>query len=177
MSIIGWLWALLQEILRSRMRDTFRIPHRERGTSEPHRTCQGSISFSLVKDVYKAMLTQKEGKLPKHYHTPRRMRPRTLGTGPNDYQECNEEEWWSWAQPMWVCSVAQSCPTLCDPTDCSRPGSSVHGVFQARMLKWVAISSCRGYSSPRDWKCVSCVSCTDRWILYNFETGNPGSAY
>ena len=64
MSIIGWLQALLQEILRPRMRDTFRIPHRERGTSEPHRTFQGSIYFSLVKDVYKAMLTQKEGKTP-----------------------------------------------------------------------------------------------------------------
>ena len=37
-----------------------------------------------------------------------------------------------------LCSVAQSCPTLCDPTDCSPPGSSVHGIFQAKMLKWVA---------------------------------------
>ena len=36
--------------------------------------------------------------------------------------------------------VAQSCPTLCDPLDCSLPGSSVHGIFQARVLEWVAIS-------------------------------------
>ena len=36
--------------------------------------------------------------------------------------------------------VAQSCPTLCDPMDCSPPGSSVHGIFQARILEWVAIS-------------------------------------
>ena len=36
--------------------------------------------------------------------------------------------------------VAQSCPTLCDPTDCSPPGSSVHGILQARILEWVAIS-------------------------------------
>ena len=36
--------------------------------------------------------------------------------------------------------VAQSCPTLCDPMDCSLPGSSVHGIFQARVLEWVAIS-------------------------------------
>ena len=36
--------------------------------------------------------------------------------------------------------VAQSCPTLCDPVDCSPPGSSVHGSLQARMLEWVAIS-------------------------------------
>ena len=37
--------------------------------------------------------------------------------------------------------VAQSCPTLCNPMDCSLPGSSVHGIFQARILEWVAISS------------------------------------
>ena len=42
--------------------------------------------------------------------------------------------------------VAQSCPTLCDPTDCSLPGSSIRGVSQARILEWVAISSSRGSS-------------------------------
>ena len=42
--------------------------------------------------------------------------------------------------------VAQSCPTLCDPMDCSLPGSSVPWHLQARILEWVAISSCRGYS-------------------------------
>ena len=39
--------------------------------------------------------------------------------------------------------VAQSCPTLCDPMDCSLPGSSVHGIFQARVLEWIAISFSR----------------------------------
>ena len=39
--------------------------------------------------------------------------------------------------------VAQSCPTLCDPMDCSPPGSSVHGILQARILEWVAISFSR----------------------------------
>ena len=49
------------------------------------------------------------------------------------------------------CSVVtQSCPTLCDPMDCSPPGSSVHGILQARILEWVAISSFRGCSRPRD---------------------------
>ena len=38
-----------------------------------------------------------------------------------------------------VCVVTQSCPTLCDLMDCSRPGSSVHGIFQARVPEWVAI--------------------------------------
>ena len=46
--------------------------------------------------------------------------------------------------------VAQSCPTLCDPTDCSLPGSSVHGILQVRILEWVAISFSRGSSRPRD---------------------------
>ena len=44
------------------------------------------------------------------------------------------------------CEVAQSCPTLCNPTDCSLPGSFFHGIFQARILEWVAISFSRGSS-------------------------------
>ena len=46
--------------------------------------------------------------------------------------------------------VAQSCPTLCDPMDCSLSGSSVHGIFQARVLEWIAISFSRGSSRPRN---------------------------
>ena len=53
--------------------------------------------------------------------------------------------------------VAQSCPTLCDPTDCSLQGSSIHGVFQARVLEWVAISTSRGSFPPRDRTRVSCI--------------------
>ena len=53
--------------------------------------------------------------------------------------------------------VAQSCPTFCDPMDCSLPGSSVHGIFQARILEWVAISFSRRSSRPRDWTQVSCI--------------------
>ena len=51
--------------------------------------------------------------------------------------------------------VAQMCPTLCDPMDYSSPGSSDHGMFQARILEWVAISLSRGSSRPRDWTQVS----------------------
>ena len=51
--------------------------------------------------------------------------------------------------------VAQSCPTLCDPMDCSLPGSTIHGGFQARILEWVAISFSRRSSRPRDWTWVS----------------------
>ena len=53
---------------------------------------------------------------------------------------------------------AQSCPTLCDPMDCSLPGSSVHGILQARILEWVAISFSRGSSQPRDQTRVSCIA-------------------
>ena len=49
----------------------------------------------------------------------------------------------------------QSCLTLCDPIDGSSPGSSVHGIFQARVLEWVAISFSRGSSRPRDQTQVS----------------------
>ena len=60
--------------------------------------------------------------------------------------------------------VAQSCLTLCNPVDCSLPCSSVHGIFQARVLEWVAISFFRGSSQPRDG---TCVSCTGSWSLYH----------
>ena len=52
----------------------------------------------------------------------------------------------------------QSCPTLCNPVDCSLPGSSICGIFQARILKWVAISFSRGSSQPRDWTQASCIA-------------------
>ena len=51
--------------------------------------------------------------------------------------------------------VAQSCPTLCDPVDCSLPGFSVHGILQARILEWVTISFSRASSPPRDRTPVS----------------------
>ena len=46
--------------------------------------------------------------------------------------------------------VAQSCLTVFDPMECSLPGSSIHGIFQARILEWAAISFSRGSSQPRD---------------------------
>ena len=54
-------------------------------------------------------------------------------------------------------SLAQLCLTLCDPTDCSPPDSSVHGILQARILQWGAISYSRASSPPRDWTCISCL--------------------
>ena len=85
----------------------------------------------------------------------------------------------SWIWGIWedhrmpvqkICSMlllVESCPTLCDPTDCSPPGSSVHGISQARVIEWVAISFSRGSSQPRDGTCISCI---DRRILYYWST-------
>ena len=58
----------------------------------------------------------------------------------------------------------QSCPTLWDPLDCSLPGSSVHGILQARILEWVAMPSYRGSSQPRD---QTHVSYAGRRVLYH----------
>ena len=49
-----------------------------------------------------------------------------------------------------MCLVAKSCPTLCNPMDCSPSGSSIHGIFQARILEWIAISYSEGSFQPRD---------------------------
>ena len=61
--------------------------------------------------------------------------------------------------------VAQSCPTLCDPVDCSLQGFSIHGIIQAKILEWVAISFSRGSSRPRDQTWVSSVAgkCFNLW--------------
>ena len=54
--------------------------------------------------------------------------------------------------------VTQLCPPLCDPIDYSPPGSTVHGILQARILEWVAISFSRGSSRPRDRSRISCIA-------------------
>ena len=61
-------------------------------------------------------------------------------------------------------SQSLSCPTLCNPMDCSPPVSSVHGIFQTRILEWVAISYFRGSSRSKAWTHFSCVSCLGRRI-------------
>ena len=59
---------------------------------------------------------------------------------------------------MLLVLVTQSCPTLCDPINCSPPGSSVFGILQARILEWFAICFSRGSFQPRDWTQVSCIA-------------------
>ena len=73
-----------------------------------------------------------------------------------------------------VCACAQSFPTLCDRMDCSLAGPSVHGISQARIPEWVAISSSRGSSRPRDRTCVSCVSCVP---YHQHHQGSPSVFY
>ena len=81
---------------------------------------------------------------------------------------------------MPVSEVAQSCPTLCDPMDYSLPGSSIHGIFQVRVLEWVAISFSRGSSQPGDWIQVSCIAgrhfttwaTRKAWLIFKLHTEN-----
>ena len=69
--------------------------------------------------------------------------------------------------PSLSCMCAQLCPTLCDPMDCSPSGSSVRGIFQAKILDWLAISFSSGFSWPRDQTHVSGIFCNGRQILYH----------
>ena len=75
-----------------------------------------------------------------------------------------------WLLRFRVLMHAQSLLTLCDPTECSPRTSSVHRIFQARILEWVAISYSRVSSWPRDGIRVSCLG---RRILYHWAPGTP----
>ena len=67
----------------------------------------------------------------------------------------------------------QSRLALCNPKDCSLPGSSVHGIFQARILEWVAISFSRESFQPRDRTHVSYFFRIGRRVLYHSQSGKP----
>ena len=69
-----------------------------------------------------------------------------------------------------VCVCAQLCPTFFHPMDCSLPDTSVHGVFRANILEWVAISFSKGSFQHRDQTCAFWVSCIGRRILYHCTT-------
>ena len=66
--------------------------------------------------------------------------------------------------------VAELCPTFFNPMDCSPPGSSVHGILQARILEWNAIPFSRGSSQARDWTWISCIACR---FFTDWATGKP----
>ena len=69
-----------------------------------------------------------------------------------------------------MCSLSKSGGTLCYPMEYSLPGFSVHGIFQARILEWVAISFSKRFSRPKDQTCIFSVSCIGRWVLYHWST-------
>ena len=72
---------------------------------------------------------------------------------------------------MSMCAKSlQLCSTFCNPTDCSPPGSSVHGILQARTLEWVAMPSFRGSSQPRDQTCSFCSSYIVGKFFYHWAT-------
>ena len=69
-----------------------------------------------------------------------------------------------------VCAQLLSHVWLCNSMDCSPPGSSVHGILQARIREWVAIYDSKGSSPPRDRTHASCVSSICKWIIYHWAT-------
>ena len=88
---------------------------------------------------------------------------------------------WIWMQmflqfhDIYICFLLyylhiRNCLPICDCLNCSLPVSFTHGIFQARILERVAISYSRGSSWPRDQTCISCISCTGRWIFYHCAT-------
>ena len=84
------------------------------------------------------------------------------------------EHWSGLCRVVSCREVTQSCPTLCDPMDCSLPGSSLHGILQARVLEWVSISFSRESSQPKDQTWVSCIPgrCFNLWatrVAYPFS--------
>ena len=84
------------------------------------------------------------------------------------FSMCIYGQWWFICSHS-CCLVAKLCPTLCNPMDYSLPGSPVHGIFQARMLEWVAISFSTGSSWPRDQTHGSYIG---RQTLYCWEARN-----
>ena len=70
--------------------------------------------------------------------------------------------------------LLHSRPTLCNPVDCSPPGSSVHGILQTRILEWVAMPSSRGFAWCRDRAHVTYFSCIGWQVLYHWHhLGSP----
>ena len=72
-----------------------------------------------------------------------------------------------------LCLVSQSCPTLCDPMDCSLPGSSVHGILQERTLEWAAISFSAHLPTQGQDLCLFCLL---YWQAVSFPLAPPGKS-
>ena len=103
--------------------------------------CVTSIMFDSVRPS-----RWQPTRLPRHWDSP----GKNTGVGCHFLLQCMKVKSES--------EVTQSCPTLSDPMDCSLLGFSLHGILQARILEWVAISFSRGASQPRDQTWVSCIA-------------------
>ena len=90
-----------------------------------------------------------------------------------NYHECVAKHWFLKDGKKKCKEVAQSCPTLCDPMDYSLSGSSVHGIFQARVLEWIAISFSRGSSRPRNRTRVSALQADGQTLYHLSHQGSP----
>ena len=88
----------------------------------------------------------------------------------------NRHTKWCSVTPVFVCTQSLFCPILWDPVDCSSPGSSVHGILQARILEQIAIFFSRGSFWPRDQTHISCISCIHSQILFHWATRGSPSA-
>ena len=118
---------------------------------------------------WEAIMTWPEGqgkgmRLPEPAERQSRGRGTTQQQPQPEAEENNHYQITAW-QRQSESEVAQSCLTLCDPMDCSPPGSCVHGILQARIPEWVAISFSRGSSRPRDRTQDSCITgrCFNLW--------------
>ena len=103
---------------------------------------------------------------------------RPVGSQHTPYKERIPPRLWLGRWCVWPLQCTQAwlllaCQTLGDPTDCSPPGSSVHGILQARMPAWVAVPSSRGSSRPRDWTQVSHISCMAGGFFTTSATWEP----
>ena len=85
---------------------------------------------------------------------------------------CPVSLWFNYRDFMCACMLSR-VQCYATPTDCSLRGSSIHGILQAGILEWVAISSSKGSSQPRDWTRVSCITCTAGGFLTTEPPGKP----
>ena len=88
-------------------------------------------------------------------------------------QACSNNRLLKKYKKLCCAKLLQLSLTLCDPTDFSPPGSSVHGILWARILEQVTVPSSMGSSQPRDL-CLLCLTCNGRWVLYHYcHLGGP----
>ena len=122
--------------------------------SEVWKQCSEEVNKKLCHPV-KMIHTHKDLQAEEHarWKEKRKKKPCTCYT-----DNCQTSGIWVITNLRVKILVTLSCPTLCDPMDCSLSGSSVCGILQARILEWVAISFSRRSSRPRDWTQISCAA-------------------